>query len=306
MYYDCIVIGGGPAGITASIYAACRAMKVLVLDEGEILGGTIGKVSKVSHFPGLVDEETGITFTERMVKQAKDEGVVFQQEKVIAAELTGERKKITTTDNTYEAATVILATGGRPKHVGFEGEDERVSYWAVKDAEKFKNQDVVVVGGSDAALKECHYLATIARNVHIVHVLDDLEAIPDFRKKAEDAENITINLHTEVVRIEGDDDIKNIVLRDLHTQKERTISAPEGEALGLFVYIGNAPANELVADVLDLRDGYIPTDEKMMTSIPGVFACGDIRPKAVRQIATAVHDGAIAGINAKLYQNKLQ
>ena len=307
MTYDCIVIGGGPAGITASIYAACRALDVLVLDEGKILGGTIGRVSKVSHFPGLMDGETGESFTNRMVKQAEEEGVTFKNEKVVRVDLSAQPKIIETETNRYAAKAVILATGGRPKAVGFQGEDHRVSYWAMKDAPRFKDQVVYVIGGGDATLKECLYLATIAREVHIVHALDSFQAIPDFQKKVENTRNITVHFNTEVVAVDGNEEnITSITLKDKTCDALYTETADANEAFGVFVYIGNAPANDLVEGILALEEGYIPTNQAMATSIDGVFACGDIRPKAVRQVATAAADGAIAGIQAKAFINSLE
>jgi len=307
MNYDVIVVGGGVSGITASIYAASRNLSVLLVEQGD-LGGTIFRASKVSHFPGLVTEETGASYTKRMVTQAKEEGVHFLHGKVEKLVLEGNKKIATIDGKAYQAKAIILATGGYPKPLGVPQEQtylgKGLSYNAPKDAPAFKDKTVIVVGGSDAALKECHYIASLAKKVHLIHALPKLEAIPVFQEKAKAMKNIEIHLETTLAHISGKDFIQTAELKNQQTGKSFEVSDEEG--IGVFIFIGNAPHNELFSDILPLEGGYItgvkPSQE---TTISGVFACGDICKKTVRQLATAASDGAIAGIAVKAYIDSL-
>lgn len=304
--YDVIVVGAGVSGITAAIYAKSRNLSVLLVEQ-KAFGGTIARVSTVSHFPALMEGETGETYTKRMFEQAKSEGVEYFEGRVEKIDYDKMPKELTINGETFTAKAVILATGGYPKPLGIIGEhtyfDKGLSYNAPKNAPLYKDKTVVVVGGSDAALKECHYIASLAKKVYLIHALPKLEAIPVFQEKARAMANIKICLNTTLDEIDGKDFIQKAVLKNSETGEKTTIEAEEG--LGVFIFIGNLPHNELVLDHLELENGYIPVKPNQETALSGVFACGDICTKAVRQLATAAGDGAIAGIAVKAYIDSL-
>lgn len=297
--YDVIIIGAGPAGMCAAIYAASRSLNTLVLEQ-EAPGGVLGKVSVVTHYPGIVAGETGASIAGRMREQVEQAGVPIRMERVNTAELRGEVKTVRTECGTYEARAVILANGTTPRVLGVPGEREftgrGVSYSATRDGDACRGGEVLVVGGSDGALKETLYLSTLAKHVTLVHFEDRLGAIREFADRAERAPNIEILLHTRLSEIRGDGNrAAACVLIDGHTGE--TSQRPVD---GVFLYAGATPNTEFLTD-LTLEDGYIVTDEAMRTSLPGVFAAGDIRKKAVRQASTAVSDGTLAALSAKSY-----
>lgn len=304
--YDVIVVGAGVSGITAAIYAKSRNLSVLLVEQ-KTFGGTIARVSTVSHFPALIEGETGETYTKRMLAQAKSEGVEFYEGRVEKIDYKTTPKTLEINGEVFSAKAVILATGGYPKSLGVIGEhtfyEKGLSYNAPKHAPLYKDKTVVVVGGSDAALKECHYIASLAKKVYLTHALPRLEAIPVFQEKAKAMSNIEICLNTTLEEIDGKDFIQKAVLKNNATGEVKTLEANEG--IGVFIFIGNAPHNELVLDHLNLENGYIPVKANQETEISGVFACGDICVKAVRQLATAAGDGAIAGIAVKAYIDNL-
>lgn len=293
--YDVIIIGAGPAGISAAIYAKSRGKNVLVLEKDKV-GGLIGKVSTVTHYASVEPGESGITFAESLKQQAQDAGVEIRRESVTGAALTGDTKKIDTDKDHYEAKTVIIAEGGSPRALGIPGENLKgVRLNALKDGPDYKDKDVYVIGGADGAVKEALYLAKLAKKVTIVCVEDELACIQEFKDKVKACDNIAVMPHSSLTAVYGDGAVEELELTDNKTGQKHTVKDPD---CGVFVYAGVVPNTELYKDELKLKDGYIPTDENMQTEIEGVFAAGDIRDKQVRQVATAVADGAIAGINA--------
>lgn len=297
--YDILIIGAGPAGISAGIYAVSRGKKTMILEQNQV-GGIIGKVSTVTHYTALQAQETGATFAARMKAQAQAAGVEIAYETVTGVELTGDVKIIHTDKGTHEARRVILANGGIPRKLGIPGEAELAGKGmglnAPRDGAAYAGKNIYVVGGADGAVKEALYLASFARQLTIIHFEDQLGCIPEFRNKVAAANNITLCLGSRLHAVHGTDQVERL---DILREHDGTIQTIEDPGCGIFVYAGVTPNTQLYTE-LTLQDGYIVTNDKMETSIPGVYAAGDIRAKQVRQVATAVSDGAIAAINAAL------
>lgn len=295
--YDVVIIGAGPAGISAGIYAASRGKKTLILEKKEI-GGLIGKVSTVTHYAGIITGETGVSFAERLKEQAKQAGVEVRQEEVISVELSAQEKKIHTEQGMYDAKTVILANGTSPRKLGITGEEELsgrgMGMNAAKDASAYCGKHVYVVGGADGAVKEALYLAGFAEKVTILHFEETLGCIAEFREKAEHTSNVEVRLHSRLHAVYGVEKVESLEILDERTGAIETVADP---GCGIFVYAGTVPNTELYTQI-QLENGFIPVDENMQTEIPGVYAVGDIRVKQVRQVSTAVADGTIAAIHA--------
>ena len=292
--YDMIIIGEGPAGIRAAIYGKSRGKKVLVLEKKQV-GGLIGTVSTVTHYTAIVREESGRTFAERMKEQALGAGVEIRYENVEATGLEGEIKKVVTDKESYESKTIILANGGSGRMLGIPGENLKgVRLNAPKDGLHYKGKNVYVIGGADGAVKEALYLAEIAGRVTIVCVEDELACIQEFKDKVVMHDNIKIMAHSSLTAVYGSEAVEELEFTDNKTGNKQIVKDAE---CGVFVYAGIVPNTQMYTE-LKLEGGYIPVDDSMQTQIPGVFAAGDIRVKKVRQVATAVADGAIAGIQA--------
>ncbi len=297
--YDIIIIGAGPAGISAGIYAVSRGKKTLILEKNEV-GGLIGKVSTVTHYAGIVDNETGVTFAERLKNQALNAGVEIIKQNVITVNLNGKVKEVETDVATYCAEKVIIANGTSPRRLGIEGEDKLfgkgIGMNAARDAEKYQGKNIYVVGGADGAIKEALYLSKFAKRVTIIHFEDQLGCIAEFKEKVKRTPNITLRLGSRLHAVYGVDKVESLEISDERTGAIETI---EDSGCGIFVYAGTVPNTELYKDI-KLENGFIPVDENMETEIPNVFAIGDIRVKNVRQVATAVADGTIAAIKASI------
>lgn len=297
--YDIIIIGAGPAGISAGIYAVSRGQRTLVLEKAQV-GGIIGKVSTVTHYTAIQSQETGATFAARMKEQALNAGVEIVQAAVTGVKLTGDVKTVTTDQSTYEARRVILANGGTPRKLGIPGEIELAGKGmgmnAARDGAAYKGKNVYVVGGADGAVKEALYLASFSKHLTIIHFEEQLGCIPEFLQKIAATNNISLRLASRLHAVYGQDQVERLEIANVH---DGSIESVEDPGCGIFVYAGVVPNTELYTE-LTLQDGYIPTNEKMETAIPGVYAAGDIRVKQVRQVATAVSDGAIAAINAAM------
>lgn len=292
--YDIIVIGAGPAGISAAVYGKSRGKKVLILEKKQV-GGLIGTVSTVTHYTAIVQEESGHTFAERMKEQALNAGVEIHYENVIETILTGDIKKVVTNKETYQSKTLILANGGSGRMLGIPGEDLKgVRLNAPKDGLNYKGKNVYVIGGADGAVKEALYLAEIAGKVTIVCVEDELVCIQEFKDKVVTHDNIEIVPHSSLTAVYGNEAVEELEFTDNKTGKKQIVKDTD---CGVFVYAGIVPNTQMYTE-LKLDGGYIPVDDSMQTEISGVFAAGDIRVKKVRQVATAVADGAIAGIQA--------
>ena len=299
--YDIIIIGAGPAGISAGIYAVSRGKRTLILEKAQV-GGIIGKVSTVTHYTAIEKQETGATFAARMKEQALQAGVEIVQAEAVRVALTGEVKSVTTDRGIYKAKRIILANGGTPRKLGIPGEKELAGKGmgmnAARDGAAYAGKNVYVVGGADGAVKEALYLAGFAKQVTVIHFEEQLGCIAEFRQKVAAAGNISVRLASRLHAVYGQDQVERL---EIASEQDGSIETIEDPGCGIFVYAGILPNTELYTE-LALEGGYIPTNDKMETAIPGVYAAGDIRVKQVRQVATAVSDGAIAAINAAMEQ----
>jgi thioredoxin reductase (NADPH) len=298
-----IVIGAGPAGVSAALYAASRGIPVCVFERAQV-GGTIGRVSTVTHYTSVLPGETGASFAARMSDQLIAAGVELCHDPVVSVRLSGDIKQVSTATKSYEAPAVIIAAGTVPRRLGIAGEDrlwgKGMGMSAAHDGRRYAGKDMYVVGGSDGAIKEAIYLAQFAKRLTIIHFEDHLDAIAQFTRRLHDFKNVDIRLGTRLAAVRGNEQLSELELADVATGKQQWIH-DEGSAI--FVYAGATPDSALYKE-LPLKGGYIITNEKMQTGILGVWAAGDIRVKQVRQVATAVSDGAIAGIEAAAYVNK--
>ncbi len=297
--YDIIIIGAGPAGISAGIYAASRGKKALILEKNQV-GGLIGKVSTVTHYVGVSKGETGYIFAEKLKTQAENAGVEIIKEDVVRVELKGEIKKVCTNEHEYLAPKIILANGTSPRKLNIEGEKQLFGKGfgmnAARDARQYQGKNVYVIGGADGAVKEALYLAKYASEVTIVHFEESLGCISEFKEKVIKTPNIKVRLNTRLHGVYGVDNVESLEFSDEKTGAIETIADP---GCGVFVYAGTLPNTDIYTE-LKLDNGFIPVNENMETEIAGVYAIGDIRVKKIRQVSTAVSDGTIAAIHAAM------
>lgn len=300
--FDIAIIGGGPAGYTAAIYAG-RAGYSAVVFEKFSPGGQMGITTDIENYPGFTEVD-GFTLTEKMMKQAKKFGAVMKSEEILSAELSGEIKTLTTKKNTYTASAVIIAAGAKPRQLNIPGELEfsgrGVSYCASCDGMFYKGKTVVVNGGGDTAVEDALYLANICESVIVVHRRNEFRASPNGVKKLREKENITLVMDSVVEKIVGDDKVSAVELRNVSTDERTSIPCD-----GIFVAVGRIPDTEIYKNQLKLdKSGYIVAGEDCKTSVEGVFAAGDVRTKALRQIVTACSDGANAVKSAEEWLNR--
>lgn len=297
--HDVIVIGSGPAGYTAAVYAARAQLQPLVF-EGTQFGGALMTTTEVENYPGFRDGITGPELMDQMREQALRFGADLRMEDVDAVDLAGPVKSVTVGDDTYQARAVILAMGAAARHLGVPGEDEMlgmgVSTCATCDGFFFRDQDIAVVGGGDSAMEEATFLTRFARSVTLIHRRDEFRASRIMLERARANDKITILTNTAVTAIEGDPKVTGIRLRD-------TVSGEESQlaVTGVFVAIGHDPRSELVRGQVDLDDeGYVQTQGRTTyTSVPGVFAAGDLVDHTYRQAITAAGSGCSASIDAE-------
>ena len=307
MIHDVVIVGSGPAGYTAAIYAARAQLNPVILAGSVTAGGALMNTTEVENYPGFVTGIMGPELMTQMQEQAERFGADIRYEDVTALELEGDVKRITTSDGVYEARTVIISTGSEYRHLGIDGEERLsghgVSYCATCDGFFFKDQDIVVVGGGDSAMEEATFLTRFARSVTVVHRRDELRASAVMAKRAQEDPKISFAWNSRVVELHGEDSLTGITLEDTVTGERRRI-----EATGLFVAIGQVPRSELVADVLELDEaGYIKVEApSQRTRIPGVFACGDVADPTYQQAITAAGSGCRAALDAEHYLTTLQ
>lgn len=298
--YDVMVIGAGPGGLTAALYASRANLTVGILDRG-IYGGQTNNTAEIENYPGF-ESIMGPELGEKMYKSSTRFGAEFLYGTVKSVAVDGDKRIVTTDEDTYEASVVIIATGSDYKKVGVPGEDEYsgrgVSYCAICDGAFFKDEDLVVVGGGDSAVEEGIYLTQMAKSVTIVHRRDQLRAQKIIQDRAFKNDKIKFVWNADVEEILGDDKgVTGLKYRDKETNEEHDISAA-----GTFIYVGIQPLTEPFTDLGILDDqGWINTNTNMETSVPGVYAVGDVRKKDLRQITTAVGEGGIAGQQAFNY-----
>ena len=307
MIHDVVIVGSGPAGYTAAIYAARAQLNPVILAGSVTAGGALMNTTEVENYPGFVTGIMGPELMTQMQEQAERFGTDIRYEDVTALELEGDVKRITTSDGVYEARTVIISTGSEYRHLGIDGEERLsghgVSYCATCDGFFFKDQDIVVVGGGDSAMEEATFLTRFARSVTVVHRRDELRASAVMAKRAQEDPKISFAWNSRVVELDGEDSLTGVTLEDTVTGERRRL-----EASGLFVAIGQVPRSELVADVLELDEaGYIKVEApSQRTRIPGVFACGDVADPTYQQAITAAGSGCRAALDAEHYLTTLQ
>lgn len=301
--YDLIVIGAGPAGLTAAIYMSRARYKTLVLEKEDI-GGQITITSEVVNYPGIKKTD-GKELTAEMASQAKSFGAEIKTDEVVDLDLSGDIKKVITKNQTYEALTIIIATGANPRQLGFEGEAKYkgrgVAYCATCDGEFFTDKDIFVVGGGFAAAEEGMFLTRYGKSVTMIVREEDFTCASSIAEKVKN-HNPKINIHynTQVEEITGDNFPKRAVFVNNQTGEKFTYEAPENDTFGTFVFAGYVPNTSLVKGKVELDpQGYIITDENKSTNINGVFAAGDLCVKNLRQVVTATSDGAIAATSAE-------
>lgn len=302
--YDAVVVGGGPAGLTAALYLARARYRVIVV-EGDRFGGQITITSEVVNYPGVLSA-SGSELTDTMRRQAEAFGAEFRLAQVTGLEVGDDVKVVHTSKGDLRCLAVLMATGASPRQVGFEGEAEfrgrGVAYCATCDGEFFTGKRVFVVGGGFAAAEEGSFLTRYASHVTILVREGDFTCAPATAEVAKSNPNVDVLYNTEVVRVSGGDAVDSITYRNRVTGEETTFSVGEGERIGVFVFAGYAPASRLLQGVCELDPrGYVPTDANHMTSADGVFAAGDLCVKELRQVATAVGEAAATSTSMERY-----
>lgn len=307
--YDVVIIGGGPAGLTAALYLARAKYRVVVVEK-EKFGGQITITHEVVNYPGVA-HTSGAELTETMRKQAASFGAEFMLTEVESLDMSGDIKVIHTSKGPLKAFGVLLATGAHPRMVGFKGEADfrgrGVAYCATCDGEFFTGKEVFVVGGGFAAAEEAVFLTKYAKHVNILIRKDDFACAQSVADQARNHPKITIFTNTEVEEVMGNDTVSAIRYRNNRTGDISEYRAEEGDIIGVFVFAGYAPATGLVKGLAELNEqGYIITDRSLKTSVDGLYAAGDVCVKALRQVVTAVGDGALAATELEKYAATLQ
>ena len=291
--YDMVIVGGGPGGYTAALYAARAGLDVLIIERLSA-GGQMNLTGQIDNYPGFPDGVDGFQLGYNMQQQAERFGAKTKYAEVLKLELEGEIKKVFTNESEYLAKSVVISTGANPRQLGVAREKEMigrgVGYCAHCVGGFYRGKTVAVVGGGNSAVAEALYLSRIAKEVILIHRRNSLRATQIYHKPLMDAPNIRFAWNSEVAELLGEDLLEGVKIRNLQSGEEEIL-----EVRGLFVSIGRKPATDLVKDQLTLDGaGYIMAGEDTKTNLPGVYAVGDVRTKELRQIVTAVADGAMA------------
>lgn len=301
--YDIIIIGAGPAGLTAAIYARRASKSVLVL-EAMSYGGQIINTPDIENYPAAA-HISGFEFATRLYEQAQALGMELVFEKAVGITDNGATKTVKTTDNEYEGKAVIIATGSENRKLGVDGEDELVgrgiSYCATCDGAFYRGKKVAVVGGGNTALEDALYLADLAETVYLIHRRDAFRGDETTVNALKARENVKFVYNSTVTKLTADKKLTSIEVTDKNTNETTTIDLD-----GLFVAVGRIPENQNFAELIDLDEsGYVKAGEDCLTNAPGIFAAGDNRAKSVRQLVTAAADGAVAATEAVRYISAL-
>lgn len=298
--YDVIVIGGGPAGYTTALYAARAGLSVAVLEKLSA-GGQMALTEMIDNYPGFEEGIDGFLLGEKMQQQAERFGAETILAQVFSARLQGDVKELQTSEGSFLGRSVVIATGAKAKPLGLPKEDvftgKGVHYCAACDGMRYRGKTVAVVGGGNSAVADALVLSRIAEKVLVIHRRDTLRATRVYHKALQDAPNVEFKWNSVVTKLSGEDKLTGLKLQNVNTKEESLL-----EVDGLFVSIGRAPASSLFAEQLHLDEaGYIIAGADTKTNIPGVFAVGDVRTTLLRQIVTAVADGAVAAHQAEAY-----
>lgn len=300
--YDIVIIGAGPAGLSAGLYAGRARMSTLIIEKGKD-GGQIAQTAEIENYPGGMEEESGPTLIDRMSEQVKHFGADRVTDTVVDVDFTGDIKLVKGQKETYQGKTVIIAAGASPVPIGCPGEEQfigkGVSYCATCDGAFFEDFEVYVVGGGDSAVEEAMYLTKFARKVTIIHRRNELRAAKSIQEKAFANPKMAFMWDSVVKELKGDGLLESMVVENVKTgERTEVLADPEDGTFGVFVFIGFKPQSAVFEGKVAMENGYIPTNDDMHTDVPGVFAAGDIRVKSLRQVVTATADGAIAAVQA--------
>ena len=307
--YDVIIIGGGPAGLTAALYLARARYRVLVAEK-EKFGGQITITSEVVNYPGVLKTD-GKTLTEIMRRQAENFGAEFMIAEVRSLDMNGDIKTVRTSKGDLNCYGVLLAAGAHPRMIGFRGEEEfrghGVAYCATCDGEFFTGKQVFVIGGGFAAAEESVFLTKYASHVTVLVRKDDFSCAESVSKETKEHKDITVLTNTEVVEVSGGDNLKSITYKNNKTGELTTYNAPENDTFGVFVFAGYSPSTDLVKGIAELDpQGYIITDRSQKTNVDGLYAAGDVCVKPLRQVVTAVGEAALAATELEKYVQSVQ
>ena len=302
---DLAIIGGGPAGLAAGIYAARADLKTVLFERG-MPGGLAASTEIIENYPGFAEGIGGPELAMSMDAQARRFGLEVEYADVEEIKKSDSHFILKTDEGEYRTGAIIIATGAKPRMLQIKGEKEfhgrGVSYCATCDGAFFRGKRLAVIGGGDSAIEEALFLTKFAEKVTIVHRRGELRATKYLQHKAMNNDKIDFSWHSVPVEIVGSETVQGVLLKDVRTGEQQEIPID-----GVFVYVGHSPSTELVKDLADLSDsGYIITDEEMCTKTPGLFAAGDVRKKTLRQVVTAVADGAIAAVSAEKYIEKIK
>ena len=297
--YDIIIVGAGPAGLSAAVYGL-RAGKSVLLLEKESYGGQIINTPEIENYPGI-KKISGYEFAENLYQQAMNLGAELRYEAVTAIEPKEDAKRVLTNENSYSCKTIILATGARHRRLGIEREEELtgkgVSYCATCDGMFFKGKDVAVAGGGNTALQDALFLSNYCKKVYLIHRRDKFRGEKRLEDALREKDNIEFVLNSQVVHLNGEKALSSATVRDKNTKKEKELLVS-----GIFIAIGQEPQSQIVQELVDIDEGgYIISGEECHTNCAGIFTAGDCRTKSVRQLATAVSDGAVAALKACEY-----
>ncbi|MCL6472975.1 MAG: thioredoxin-disulfide reductase [Firmicutes bacterium] len=298
--YDVIIIGGGPAGLTAGIYVARSLLKVKLFEK-EGIGGQATLTDEIENFPGFPNGISGFELTDKMREQAERFGVEIGYAEVTSVDFSRPVKKVITTDGEYEAKAIIITTGVRPTKLDVPGAAEftgrGISYCATCDGPFFRDKNVMVLGGGNSAVEEAIYLTRFASKVTIVHRRDELRADKILQERARKNEKIDFILDSVIAGVSGDGMVSGATIKNVKTGETTEVPVD-----GIFVFIGNLPNTEIFKGKIELDEkGYIVADNNLMTSVPGVFAAGDVRNNPLKQVVTAAGEGALAAVSAEKY-----
>jgi thioredoxin reductase (NADPH) len=298
--YDVIIIGGGPAGLTAGLYTARAKLKTLLV-EGSAIGGRMGEAWEIENYPGFTEAVNGYDLAQKMYQQATRFGVEHAQTSVTAITLSGADKTVTTPIGDYMAPAVIIAGGSERRKLGVPGEKDftgrGVSFCATCDGPFFRDKVVAVIGGGNGALNEATHISHFASKVYVIHRRDAMRATKVLQDKAFADPKIEFIWNTEVAAIEGEGAVERLRLKNVKTGEESV--QPVG---GVFIAVGLVPNTQYLKDLVAMDEyGAVITNDKMETSIPGIYAAGDVRANSVRQVVTAAGDGATAAVYAQKY-----
>ncbi len=296
--YDMVIIGGGPAGLSAATYAARGGLKTIVLEKA-MFGGQIVVTDEIENYPGYVEPVSGFDIADNLKKQAARFGTEFKSENVKSIESDGFYKTVKTSKTTYRTKSVLIATGAHPSKLNVPGEKEYtgkgVSYCATCDGALYRNKVVAVVGGGDSAVEEAMFLTKFVKKVYIIHRRDELRAVKLVQDRVYKNDKIDFIWDSVVKSVEGGDFVEKLQIFN-----HKTETTKELEVDGVFIYVGIIPNNELIKSTVKLDQwGFVLADESMHTSVPGIFSAGDINQKILRQVVTATADGAIAAFSAE-------